>query len=93
MFYVIKRPLITEKITIQNAAGVYVFEVDLKANKSQIKNAVEKLFSVKVKKVRTAIYLSEKKRVGSQASPGNKKFKKAFVQLQDSQKISIFEGV
>ena len=53
MRQIIKRPFITEKSTIQNASGVYVFEVDLTATKEEVRTAVEKSFGVKVDGVRT----------------------------------------
>ena len=93
MLHLIKKPLITEKITMLNAAGVYVFEVALKASKDEVKSTIEKMFDVKVKKVRTAICLAELKRVSAATAAKKRKYKKAFVQLHDGQKISVFEGV
>lgn len=48
MYQVIKKPLVTEKNTIHSTLGTYVFEVDRKATKVEVKAAVEKLFDVKV---------------------------------------------
>lgn len=89
---IIKAPLITEKNTYHNAAGVYVFEVDLKASKTEIKNAVEKGFNVKVDEVRTSICRGHSKqtRFGLTKVPY---WKKAFVKLQSGEKIALFEGV
>jgi len=89
---IIKAPLITEKNTYHNAAGVYVFEVDLKSSKTDIKSAVEKNFKVKVDSVRTSLCRGRSK---------NTKFgvtkvaywKKAYVKLQAGEKIALFEGV
>ncbi len=91
MQQVIKRPLITEKNTINNAAGVYVFEVDLKADKVAIKVAVEKNFKVKVDSVRTAICRGRGKnnKFGRGAVP---RWKKALVKLAEGEKIALFEG-
>ena len=91
MFYVIKRPLITEKNSTLAEKGVYVFEVDKQATKLEIKNAVEKFFRVKVSSVNTAMCRGRGKRtkfgVGKPDS-----WKKAMVRLGKGEKISLFEG-
>lgn len=91
MQYVIKRPLITEKNTIHNAAGVYVFEVDLKADKDMVKAAIEKNFKVKVDSVRTSVCRGRAKmnKFGRGAVP---RWKKALVKLAAGEKIALFEG-
>ena len=88
----IKKPLITEKNTIHNAAGAYVFEVDVQATKPEIKAAVEKLFKVKVGSVRTSICRGRGKvtKFGAGKTPY---WKKAYVQLNPGEKIALFEGV
>lgn len=88
---VIKKPLITEKNTLHNAAGVYVFEVDMKADKDVIKTAVEKKFKVKVDSIRTAICRGRSKtnKFGRGAVP---RWKKALVKLAPGEKIALFEG-
>ncbi|MAE58898.1 MAG: 50S ribosomal protein L23 [Halobacteriovorax sp.] len=90
---VIKRPLITEKTALEtDSFNRFSFVVDLKANKNQIKNAVEALYDVKVLKVRTNVTPGKVKRAGK----GLKKtssFKKAFVELAEGQKIEFFKGV
>ncbi len=92
MKQVIKAPLITEKNTYHNAAGVYVFEVDLKASKTEIKSAVEKNFKVKVASVRTSVCRGHSKQTkfGLTKVPY---WKKAFVKLNEGEKIALFEGV
>ena len=92
MQYTIKRPLITEKNSWLAEQGVYVFEVDNKAAKPEIKKAIEKFFSVKVADVRTAICRgrSNKNRQGGASIPS--KWKKAWVTLEPGQKIGLFEG-
>lgn len=92
MYGIIKKPIITEKNTILNAAGVYTFEVDRKATKDEIKSAVEKLFEVKVQKVRTMQCRNRARRVGAKIS-GVRYWKKALVQVAPGEKIGIFEGV
>jgi large subunit ribosomal protein L23 len=92
MKHVIKKTLITEKNTIHNAAGVYVFEVDLSASKPEIQAAVEKNFKVKVDSVRTAGCRGKAKmtKYGRGKTPH---WKKAYVKLAAGEKIALFEGV
>lgn len=92
MKFVIKAPLVTEKNTLHNAAGVYVFEVDFDATKIDIKNTVEKNFNVKVASVRTSVCRGKGKatKFGKTKTPY---WKKAFVSLAAGEKISMFEGV
>ena len=61
---IIKRPLITEKAMTGSQSNVYVFEVDVRASKHQIKEALEKLFSVEVGSVKTLIRKGKTRRVG-----------------------------
>ncbi len=88
----IKRPIITEKSSAIKESGWYVFSVERKANKKEIKEAVEKVFKVKVEAVRTLIVPGKKvKRFGrpvGRRSP----LKKAYVKLKEG-KIEFFEGV
>ncbi|MCB0363869.1 MAG: 50S ribosomal protein L23 [Bdellovibrionaceae bacterium] len=91
MYYVIKRPLITEKNSALNEAGIYVFEVDREANKNQIKDAVEKFFRVKVDSVRTAVCRGRARR--NRLGQGRVQYwKKAMVKLAPGEKITLFEG-
>jgi large subunit ribosomal protein L23 len=92
MFQIIKRPLVTEKNSILQAGNVFAFEVAKNATKTEIKKAVEQLFQVKVKGVRTTICRGRVRRVGTKVSPV-KYWKKALVQLAPGDKISLFEGV
>lgn len=91
MASVVKSPLVTEKNTIHSAAGVYVFEVTLNADKTSIKAEVEKRFSVKVKSIRTVVCRGRGKitRLGATPTP---RWKKAFVKLKEGEKIALFEG-
>lgn len=91
MRQIIRKPLITEKNTIHNAAGVYVFEVLLDSDKNEVKAAVEKNFKVTVKSVRTAVCRGRAKqtRFGMGKTP---RWKKAFVRLAAGDKIALFEG-
>ena len=90
---IIKRPLITEKSTRQKEEGNQIaFVVDPKAGKIQIRQAVEKLFKVKVLSVRTMNVTGKKKRLGRFL--GRKSdWKKAIVKLREGDRIEFFEGV
>ena len=90
---VLVKPLITEKASFASEKyNRYGFVVSLKSNKHQIKDAVEKLYDVKVLDVKTSITAGKPKRFGRvvKKSP---KVKKAFVQLSEGQKIEFFKGV
>lgn len=90
---VIKRPLTTEKGTaLGEAQNMYLFEVARKANKVEIRNAVEALFGVKVTSVRTVVTHGKVVRRGLNASR-RPNMKKAYVQLRAGEKIALFEGV
>ncbi len=88
---IIKRPVITELSTDLMTEKKYTFEVDVKANKSQVKDAIEEIFSVKVEKVNVMNYKGKYKRVGRYSGLTNKR-KKAVVKLTaDSKEIELFE--
>jgi large subunit ribosomal protein L23 len=90
---VLKRPLITEKATLlKSTTNSVSFEVDRRAKKKQIQEAVEKLFKVKVTDVRTMNVSGKVKRRGRTVGlrPG---WKKAIVTLKAGEKIEFFEGV
>lgn len=91
MKQLIKKPLITEKNTIHNAAGVYIFEVSTEATKPEIKVAIEKGFGVKVDSIRTSNCRGAAKtnKFGRGRVPH---WKKAYVKLASGEKISLFEG-
>lgn len=87
------KPLLTEKISIETeATNRYAFEVQLKANKYQIKNAVEKMFDVKVLNVKTSITAGKMRRMGRFVNKGAKT-KKAYIQIQAGQKLELFKGI
>ncbi len=87
---VIRRPIISEKSTaLAEVAGRYAFEVAVAANKQEIRDAVQRLFSVKVLKVRTMIVHGKVKRRGA-AESKKPNWKKAFVTLAEGQKIDFF---
>ena len=86
---IIKAPVITEKVaTLGQNLNQYVFKVDPKANKTEIKQAIEKLFNVKVEAIRTINVKPKKKRVGRYAGLTNRT-KKAMVKLAAGQQIEL----
>jgi large subunit ribosomal protein L23 len=90
---IIKRPLITEKSNRQKEEGnQIVFVVDPKAGKIAIRQAVEKLFKVKVLSVRTLNVGGKKKRMGKFLGQTSD-WKKAIVKLREGDRIEFFEGV
>ncbi len=83
---IIIAPVITEKSMYAKEKNVYTFKVAKSANKIEIKNAIEKLFGVKVKSVNTLNTKAKDKRVGRYTGK-TKTYKKAFVTLEDGSKI------
>ena len=89
---IIKRPLITEKTSIQKeAANQLTFEVDRKANRVEIRRAIEKIFNVKVETVRTMQISGKVKRRGRTLGK-RRDWKKAVVRLRPGERIDFFEG-
>jgi len=90
---VIQRPLVTEKSTIgREEHNLATFAVDPRANKHDIRRAVEALFDVEVVNVRTMVQQRKKRRVGMKI--GRKpQWKKAIVELAEGHSIEYFEGV
>ena len=88
----IKRPIVTEKTTKLMEQNKYCFVVDPKANKTQIKHAVEEIFKVKVKAVNTLNYLGKMKRMGRYEGR-RPSWKRAIVTLEKGNRIEFFEGV
>ena len=90
---IIKRPLmLTEKGNVlRETQNQFLFEVDRRANKIQIREAVEKLFNVKVTDVRTLIVRGHMRRMG-RGYAKKKNWKKAIVSLKDGDTIEFFEG-
>ncbi len=91
---IIRRPLITEKSTqLKDDRGIVAFEVDARANKIQVKEAVEAKFKVKVAEVRVAMMHGKVRRQGRH-SGRRPDWKKAYVRLAAGEKpIEFFEGV
>lgn len=95
---VLRRPLITEKNTLLMEKDQYCFEVDLAANKIQIREAVEKTFNVRVKAVNTMVVKAKAKsrvasRRGGRIVGQEAAWKKAIVTLHPGNRIDIFEQI
>lgn len=91
-YEVILRPLITEKATILAGDRKYAFEVDRRANKHQIHDAVQQAFSVHVTKVNTMHVRGKRRRFGRRFTQ-TRSWKKAVVTLAEGDTIQIFEGI
>ena len=91
---IIKRPVITEQSMEAVADKKYVFEVDINANKTEIKAAIEAIFEVKVAKINTIRMQGKVKRTGAYPAGRRAAYKKAIVTLTaDSKTIELFEGM
>lgn len=92
LFEVVKRPIISEKSTmLGELSNTYAFEVSKESNKTQIREAIEKIFKVDVTSVRTMVVHGKYKRAGRFVSKRSN-WKKALVQLKEGQKIEFFQG-
>lgn len=85
---IIKAPVITEKSEVIAQNGKYVFKVDSRANKIEIKQAIEKIFNVHVKEIRTINVKPKKRRVGRYTGLTNR-CKKAIVKLAEGEEINL----
>lgn len=88
-YNIVKRPIVTEKsTTTQERDNAYTFLVDMRANKIEIAKAIEKIFRVKVEKVRTQVRKGKPRRIrfkwGKQPD-----WKRAVVTLKEGQKIEL----
>jgi large subunit ribosomal protein L23 len=96
MSAILKRPIVTEKMTELQEKGQYAFEVDIRSNKIEIARAVEKKFSVTVLDVRTMRHKGKAKtqmtRKGRFAGR-TAAWKKAIVRLKEGDKIEFFQNV
>lgn len=92
-FQILKRPIITEKsATFGSTNSGVVFEVHPRANKSEVSDAIEKIFSVKVARVRMVNVRGKVKRVKSTAGQ-QRSWKKAYVTLAQGSSIDVVEGL
>ena len=103
LYEVIKRPVDTEKVRLQSEGEQkqYTFEVDSRANKMQVKQAVEEIFNVSVESVRIMNVAAHRRRSPRSRIMGHKAkqvvrkpgWKKAIVKLAEGQRLELFEGV
>jgi len=89
---IVKKPIITEKATLLREGNIYTFRVDSKANKIQIRQAIEALFEVRVDSVRTVSVPSKPRRQGMFAGKRSG-WKKAYVTLQAGESIDVLESI
>jgi large subunit ribosomal protein L23 len=93
---ILKRPLVTEKVSSLNEKGKYGFIVDLAANKVEVKNAVEKMYGVTVERVNTMSVMGKLKVRSTKAGmlKGRKpNYKKAIVTLKQGDVIDFYGNV
>ena len=92
---VLIKPVNTEKGTLLEKLNQYIFIVNDKSNKVQVKKAVEQIYSVKVLSVNTVRYAGKKKErytKGGLVKGKKRSFKKAYITLADGDKIDIFNN-
>ena len=89
-FEVLRRPLITEKYTALQAEGKYAFEVARQATKTEVREAVESAFKVKVTGLNLMTVAGKRRRLGRRVLAA-KPWKKAVVTLKPGDKIELFE--
>ncbi len=87
-FDIIYAPIITERTALMANENKYAFKVDPRANKTQIKQAIESIFNVKVLSINTSTSHPKKKRVGKYTGMTNK-YKKAIVKLAEGNSINF----
>lgn len=93
LFDVIKKPCLTEKSNLlQEVENTVTFKVDPRANKIEIKKAVEELFDVKVQRVRTTSVKGKKRKVGVKSTGSTNNWKKAYVSLSEGE-INFLEDL
>ena len=91
IYEVLRRPVITEKGSLLQGQGKYVFEVDTRANKNLVQEAIHKAFNVNVKKVNIMNVHPKRKNFGGHLTP-RRAWKKAIITLMPGEKIELFEG-
>jgi large subunit ribosomal protein L23 len=89
---ILRNPVVTEKATILRDVNTYTFRVDARANKVQIRQAVESVFEVKVESVRTLTVRPKPKRQGAHQG-STSSWKKAYVKLCSGESIDLIENL
>lgn len=93
---VLKKPIITEKVSAQNESGKYGFVVDINANKVEIKREVERMYGVTVADVNTMVYPGKSKSRYTKSkviSGKTSAYKKAIVTVADGEVIDFYSGI
>ena len=94
---IVKKPVVSEKMTdLTEKLNRYAFVVDLKANKVQIKNEIEKLYDVKVHSVKTMICIGKTRERGTKSGMikgKTSKYKKAIIKLNEGEMIDIYSNI
>ena len=94
---IVKKPVVSEKMTdLTEKLNRYAFVVDLKANKVQIKNEIEKLYDVKVHSVKTMICIGKIRVRGTKSGMikgKTSKYKKAIIKLNEGETIDIYSNI
>lgn len=94
VYEVLRRPIVTEKSVLDaESSNHYTFEVDMRANKLQVKEAVELAFDVNVTNVNIIVMPVKTTRRGKRVNIRQGKWKKAVVSLAPGESIQLFEGV
>jgi large subunit ribosomal protein L23 len=94
IYQVLKRPILTEKSDYQRDENQYVFEVDRRANKLEIKQAVQTLFDVQVLAVNTMVMKPKHRRLGRKTITTGSVWKRAVITLAPGERIQeFFEGI
>lgn len=89
-YEILRKPLVTEKSMARQQQSVYTFLVDMKANKTQIRSAIEKVYNVKVDGVRTVGVKGKYKRMKNMLMEGRRRdWKKAYVTLKEGYRLDI----
>lgn len=92
-YKIVRKPLMTEKGTIlRDEDNVYLFEVARDSSKTEIREAIEKIFEVKVEAVNTLVVRGKNRRVRHHTGK-TRNFKKAYVRLAEGYAIDLYEGV
>ena len=94
VYEVIKRPVLTEKtMDMMDFDNQYVFEVDMRANKIQVKDAVETIFDVSVDSINVMVMPAKTRRRWRRVMTRKPKWKKAVATLVAGDRIQLFDGV
>ncbi len=92
IYDVIKNPVLSEKSMQAETDRQYIFQVDLKANKHQVREAVQQLYDVSVDHVRIMVVPAKTRSFGNRVFIRRPKWKKAIVTLPEGESINLYEG-